>query len=147
MPLLDAEGNVVRLFGIVRNVTHLMEAQDKLKEETARAENSAMLKATFLANMTHEIRTPLNAIVGFSDILSMVDSTEERKEFIRIIHNNCDMLMRLINDIFEASTMDVKPLEIVPREVDFAAEFAVVSPDGERDSTSGDGDRLARHPL
>ena len=126
MPLLDAEGNVVRLFGIVRDVTHLMEAQDKLKEETARAENSAMLKATFLANMTHEIRTPLNAIVGFSDILQMVDSTEERKEFIRIIHNNCDMLMRLINDIFEASTMDVKPLEIVPREVDFAAEFNIV---------------------
>ena len=126
MPLLDAEGNVTQLFGIVRDVTELMEAQEKLKEETARAENSAMLKSTFLANMTHEIRTPLNAIVGFSDILQMIDTPDERKEFIRIIHNNCDMLMRLVNDIFEASTMDIKPLEIVPREVDFAAEFNVV---------------------
>ena len=126
MPLLDAEGNVTSLFGIVRDVTDLMEAQERLKEETARAENSAMLKSTFLANMTHEIRTPLNAIVGFSDILQMIDVPEERKEFIRIIHNNCDMLMRLVNDIFEASTMDIKPLEIVPREVDFAAEFNVV---------------------
>lgn len=126
MPLFDSEGNVTKLFGVVRDVTTLMEAQEKLKEETARAENSAMLKSTFLANMTHEIRTPLNAIVGFTDLLQMVDSPDERKEFIRIIHNNCDMLMRLINDIFEASTMDIKPLEIVPREVDFASEFDIV---------------------
>lgn len=49
--------------------------------------------------MTHEIRTPLNSIVGFSDILQMVETTEERMEFIRIIRNNCDMLLRLINDI------------------------------------------------
>ena len=123
LPVKDSHGKIVALFGIVRDVTELMEAQQRLKEETARAENSAMLKATFLANMTHEIRTPLNAIVGFSDLLHMVDTTEERKEFIRIIRNNCDMLMRLINDIFEASTMDVKPLEIVPAEVDFAQSF------------------------
>jgi len=127
MPLTNSKGEVTQLFGIVRNISDLMEAQERLKEETARAENSTLLKATFLANMTHEIRTPLNAIVGFSDILQMVDSPDERKEFIRIIHNNCDMLMRLINDIFEASTMDIKPLEIVPREVDFAAEFNIVS--------------------
>ena len=123
MPLTNDEGRVTNLFGIVRDVTDLMETQARLKEETARAENSAMLKATFLANMTHEIRTPLNAIVGFSDLLHMVSSTEERKEFIRIIRNNCDMLLRLINDIFEASTMDVKPLEIKPDEVDFAFYF------------------------
>jgi len=127
MPLTGSKGEVREFFGIVRDVTDLMEAQERLKEETARAENSAMLKATFLANMTHEIRTPLNAIVGFSDLLHMVNTTEERKEFVHIIHNNCDMLMRLINDIFEASTMDVKPLEIKPEEVDFAEFFNLIS--------------------
>ncbi len=127
MPLTDSDGNVTEYFGLVRNVSSLMEAQERLKEETARAENSAMLKATFLANMTHEIRTPLNAIVGFSDLLTMVDDPEQHKEFIGIIRNNCDMLMRLINDIFEASTMDIKPLEISPKEVDFAREFAIVA--------------------
>ena len=125
MPLTDEKGNVTCLFGIVRDVTPLMEAQERLKEETARAENSAILKATFLANMTHEIRTPLNSIVGFSDLLHMVGTTEERKEFIHIIRNNCDMLMRLINDIFEASTMDIKPLEIKPEECDFAQFFNI----------------------
>ncbi len=126
MPLFDDEGNVTSLFGLVRDITRLMEAQEHLREETARAENSAMLKSAFLANMTHEIRTPLNAIVGFSDLLQSVSDPGDRKEFIHIIRNNCDMLMRLINDIFEASTMDVTPLSIVPRKVDFAKEFSIV---------------------
>ncbi len=125
MPLSDKDGHTAKLFGIVRNVTSLMEAQQKLKIETARAENSAILKSTFLANMTHEIRTPLNAIVGFSDLLHAVSTTEDRMEFINIIRNNCDMLLRLVNDIFEASTMDSKPIEIKPREVDFAKEFSL----------------------
>ncbi|MCR4603789.1 MAG: transporter substrate-binding domain-containing protein [Prevotella sp.] len=126
MPIYDQDGNLEALFGIVRNITPLMDIQVRLKEETARAKNSGLLKSTFLANMTHEIRTPLNAIVGFSDLLHMVSTTEERKEFIHIIRNNCDMLLRLINDIFEASTIDAKPLEIKPTEVDFAQEFKVI---------------------
>jgi signal transduction histidine kinase len=80
------------------------------------------MKAAFLANMTHEIRTPLNAIVGFSDLLPVVDSHEDRMEFIRIIRNNCDMLMRLINDILEASNVG-QSLAIKPETVDFAKVF------------------------
>ena len=126
MPLTGADGRLKALFGVVRNVTDLMKAQDKLREETARAKNSTKLKATFLANMTHEIRTPLNAIVGFSDLLQTVSDPADRKEIINIIHNNCDMLMRLINDIFETSALDIKPLAIVPQRTDFAKEFNVV---------------------
>ena len=122
VPLTDSEGNITEYFGIARNITDLMDAQERLKEETARAEDSGRLKAAFLANMTHEIRTPLNAIVGFSDILQMVDTTEERMEFIRIIRNNCDMLLRLINDILEASSMG-QALAIVPTECDLKQVF------------------------
>ena len=126
MPITGDDGKVKTLFGVVRDINNLMEAQERLRQETARAENSTLLKSTFLANMTHEIRTPLNAIVGFSDLLQAVEDPAERKEFISIIHNNCDMLMRLINDIFEASSLDIKPLAIVPTRVDFAKEFNVV---------------------
>jgi len=122
VPKFDAEGRPTSYFGIARNITDLMEAQQKLREEKLRAENSGRMKAAFLANMTHEIRTPLNAIVGFSDILQMVESTEERMEFIRIIRNNCDMLLRLINDILEASNMG-QALSIEPESCDFAQVF------------------------
>ncbi len=122
VPSRNEDGNVTSYFGVARDVTDLMEAQQKLKQETCRAENSGRMKSAFLANMTHEIRTPLNAIVGFSDLLPVIDTQEERLEFIRIIRNNCDMLMRLINDILEASSMG-QALAIKPSEVDFAQVF------------------------
>ena len=122
IPIFDSEGKLTGYFGVTRNITELVSIQQKLKEETMRAEDSGRLKSVFLANMTHEIRTPLNAIVGFSDLLPMVDTQEERMEFIRIISNNCDMLLRLINDILEASSMG-QALAIKPTECDFAQVF------------------------
>ena len=98
-------------------------AQEQLRVETARAEDSGRLKAAFLANMTHEIRTPLNAIVGFSDLLPMIDNADEKKELIRVIMNNCDMLLRLINDILEISTMDGNGIIITPEDIDFSRVF------------------------
>ena len=123
IPLFNKEGQLTEYFGLSRNITSLMQAQEKLRVETARAEDSGRLKAAFLANMTHEIRTPLNAIVGFSDLLPMIEDQDEKKEFIRIIRNNCDMLLRLIDDILEASNIESRPLAIQPTDVDFAQAF------------------------
>lgn len=122
IPIFDNNSKLTGFLGVARNITELVSIQQKLKEETIRAEDSGRLKSAFLANMTHEIRTPLNAIVGFSDLLPMVDTQEERMEFIRIIRNNCDMLLRLINDILEASNMG-QALAIKPEECDFAQVF------------------------
>ena len=122
IPNLDKAGKLTSYFGIARNITFLMDAQERLKRETSRAEDSGRMKSAFLANMTHEIRTPLNAIVGFSDLLPVIDTKEERMEFIRIIRNNCDMLMRLINDILEASSMG-QALAIKPAECDVSSVF------------------------
>ena len=123
IPIFNKDGQLTEYFGLARNITELMEAQEKLRIETARAEDSGRLKAAFLANMTHEIRTPLNAIVGFSDLLPMIDDDNEKRELIRIIHNNCDMLLRLISDILEVSDIDSRPMAIEPAYVDFAQAF------------------------
>ena len=123
IPLFDKNGQQTGSFGTIRNMTSLIEAQEKLKEETRRANDSARLKSVFMANMTHEIRTPLNAIVGFSDVLSMIESPEDKKEMVRVIMNNCDMLLRLVNDILEVSTMDANVIKMEPVDVDFSQAF------------------------
>ena len=123
VPLYDKDGQLKEYFGLSRNITNFIETQKQLRIETARAKDSGRLKAAFLANMTHEIRTPLNAIVGFSDLLPMIEDEGEKQEFIRIIHNNCDMLLRLINDILEASDIESRPMDIEPEDVDFAQAF------------------------
>ena len=123
IPIFNKDGQLTEYFGLSRNITEIMQAQEKLRVETAHAEDSGRLKAAFLANMTHEIRTPLNAIVGFSDLLPIIEDQEEKKEMIRIIRNNCDMLLRLIRDILEASNIDSRPMDIKPADIDFAQAF------------------------
>lgn len=123
IPEYDDKGHLKGSFGIWRNINDIMHKQELLKRETERAKDSGHQKSVFLANMTHEIRTPLNAIVGFSDLLQAVESPEEKHEMIRIIHNNCDMLLRLINDILVLSNVDANAMQIRPEMVDFAIEF------------------------
>lgn len=123
VPIFDEKGNMTGFFGIIRNMNRFMLAQEQLKAETQRANESGRLKSVFIANMTHEIRTPLNAIVGFTDLLQMMTTTEEKQELIRVIHNNCDMLLRLIDDIMVISAMDSNGLMIRPEDCDFAHEF------------------------
>jgi signal transduction histidine kinase len=122
-PKFDYFGNIIGHRGVLYDVTKSTLLQHELSEVTKRAEASNQLKSGFMASMTHELRTPLNAIMGFTDILRVIDSPEERTEYIRIVRNNCDMLVRLINDIFEASTITEGPDSIEPTDVDFAKSF------------------------
>jgi signal transduction histidine kinase len=123
IPEFDKEGNLLGAFGVWRNISDLMHKQDLLRSETQRARESGQMKSLFLANMTHEIRTPINAIVGFSEVLTSLTSSEEKKEVIQIIKNNCDMLLRLIDDILTASSLESGHVSIRPVEVDFAKTF------------------------
>lgn len=124
IPEYDEHGKLKGCFGVWRNITDMMHKQEQLRRETERAKDSGHQKSVFLANMTHEIRTPLNAIVGFSDLLQAVDTPDEKREMIRIIHNNCDMLLRLINDILVLSNVDANAMQIRPEQIDFATAFA-----------------------
>ena len=126
IPEYDVNGQLKGSFGIWRNIQGLMRKQEQLKRETERAKDSGHQKSVFLANMTHEIRTPLNAIVGFSDLLQALEDNDQKRELIRIIHNNCDMLLRLINDILVLSSVDSTGLELIPERVDFSKEFDIV---------------------
>ena len=122
-PFFDENGRLEGSYGVVRNVNDLINKQERLKQETERANDSGRLKSVFMANMTHEIRTPLNSIVGFSDVLPMLSTQEEKQEIIRVIMNNCDMLMRLINDILAISSLDTSGISIETKEIDFAISF------------------------
>ena len=124
IPEYDEKGNLKGAFGVWRNIHQLMQKQEQLRQETERANDSGRMKSLFMANMTHEIRTPLNAIVGFSDVLPLLTTPEERQEMIRLIMDNCDMLLRLVNDIQDAASLDISgEVEMLPTRVDFSKYF------------------------
>lgn len=123
IPEYDKNGQLVGAFGVWRDISDLMHKQDQLRKETQRARESGEKKALFLANMTHEIRTPINAIVGFSEIMATLTTSEEKQEVVRIIKNNCDMLLRLMNDILTASSLGTSHMSIEPTDVEFSTAF------------------------
>ena len=89
-----------------RDITESVEAARKLKAAKEQAERSEYLKTSFLANISHEIRTPLNAIVGFSQLMAEVESPEDKAEFCRIIQENNDRLLHLVNELLDLSKIE-----------------------------------------
>ena len=93
--------------GILQNIQENKDREEELIRARKLAEK-AELKQSFLTNMSHEIRTPLNAIAGFSNLLiSEKDlSEEEKQEFVKIIDNNTNILLKLVGDVLELSRLE-----------------------------------------
>ncbi|MDL2208151.1 PAS domain-containing protein [Parabacteroides sp. OttesenSCG-928-O15] len=96
------------LVGICFSIRKFKETEQELIRLRDEAEKSDYLKGLFLANMSHEIRTPLNAILGFSSLIigDQDLGQEERDEFMHIINANCQMLLKLINEILDISRIE-----------------------------------------
>ncbi len=88
----------------------------RLKLEKARqiAENSIRTKSIFLSNMSHEIRTPLNALSGFSAILTDANiDTSTRQQCNEIIQQNSDLLLKLIDDVVDLSSLEIGKMQFL----------------------------------
>lgn len=96
-----------------------IDRQKQIEEELIRARNHAeesdRLKSAFLANISHEVRTPLNAIVGFSDVLPMAQSEEERQQLVELIRQNNAHLLRLFDDLVNMSKLEAGGSEAVSK--------------------------------
>ncbi len=119
----DRSGKVTKYLGIRLNITDQIKYQKVLEQEKEEAQKADKLKSVFLANMSHEIRTPLNAIIGFSELLQTTEDPETRKEFINIINNNNELLLRLISDILDLSKIESGLLELETEKFDMAETF------------------------
>jgi signal transduction histidine kinase len=99
-------------FGYIGNLFEENSNQRKqLELSKEKAEENDKLKSSFLANLSHEIRTPMNAIVGFSDLLSEPNLSEDvRLEYLRIIKNCGINLVSIIEDLIAMSKIDAKQI-------------------------------------
>lgn len=99
---------ILFIISIKRSNKKLQQSQQELEIARKQEENSIRAKSLFLSNMSHEIRTPLNALSGFSSILTeeTIDN-ETRQQCSDIILQNSELLLKLINDVIDLSSLEV----------------------------------------
>lgn len=112
------QDGIIEMLCINYDITPLKETERKLIVARDKAEETDRLKSAFLANMSHEIRTPLNSIVGFSSLLAETDDKKERKEYIKIVETNNELLLQLISDILDLSRIESETFDFVYQNVD-----------------------------
>ena len=119
----DGDGNPLKIVGASMRIDKRKEMESALILARNRAEESDRLKSAFLANMGHEIRTPLNAIVGFADLLSVVQDDENRQQLIQEIQNNNQKLLRIIDGLVSMSEIEAGARSLSVNAVDLNAIF------------------------
>lgn len=106
---LQAEGEDNTAFGYVIVCRDL-----KLSHEVAKLRELDSMKNQFLSLVSHELRTPLTSIMAYSETLlmeGMIDTEEERKEYLQIIYDEGARLSRLINDVLDLTKMEAGKMD------------------------------------
>ena len=111
-PFYGLDKKVEGILAVGREISQRKQVEEELRSAKERAEESDRLKSTFLANMSHEIRTPMNGILGFADLLNDDNlSQEQRKQYVNIISNCGNQLIRVIDDILEISRLETRQIK------------------------------------
>ena len=109
----EVDGNPTRIVGTSMRIDAQKQMEADLIAARNKAEESDRLKTAFLANMGHEIRTPLNAIVGFADLLPVVESEEDRNQLISEIQKNNYKLLNIIDGLVSMSKVEAEAKSLV----------------------------------
>ncbi len=119
IPLLKTDINIdIINFSLRATVTILLVAElyyftslttrteAELYQARILAEEATRAKGDFLANMSHEIRTPMNGIIGMVEVLDTMNSSDEQRQIVGTVRNSAFSLLRIIDDILDASKID-----------------------------------------
>jgi len=111
LPLSDADGGVVGIIGIFRDVTEQKNNQQKIHEAVVRRDQ-------FLAMLSHELRNPLGAIVAATQLLQDGASVDRRQRLLDVLTRQSQQMSRLLDDLLEASRVTQDKIELRKQTLD-----------------------------
>ncbi|WP_442943580.1 ATP-binding protein [Nostoc sp.] len=82
-----------------------------LRDMTERKQ-AELAKQEFLAMISHEVRTPIASIISMASLLLYTELAEEQQDFVEIIYNSGNSLLKIINDFLDFSKVQSGNLEL-----------------------------------
>jgi PAS domain S-box-containing protein len=114
--LPEKNGRKTRLV-MTTDITERIKAAEQMKLAKEKAEASDNLKTLFLNNISHEVRTPLNGILGFAEIITQPDLSEEDKtESLSMLHESSERLLNTITNYMDISLLTSGNLSVHKRD-------------------------------
>jgi len=99
-------------FGVSRDITERIEAEQQLVKAKQDAESASRAKSDFLATMSHEVRTPMNGIIGMSELALGTELTPEQRQYLNAVKVSADNLLCIIDEILDFSKIEAGRLEL-----------------------------------
>ncbi|WP_016954526.1 PAS domain-containing hybrid sensor histidine kinase/response regulator [Catenovulum agarivorans] len=121
------EGECVRIFGSIQDISDKKSAEKALIEAKEAAESGDKSKSEFLATMSHEIRTPLNGVLGMLHLLEQSGLNTQQTKHLKLARNSASTLLNTINDILDFSKLDANKVTLEGQKinlVEYLEEFA-----------------------
>ncbi len=103
LPLVE-EGNVIGTFGISKNVTEIVLAEEKVKKTLEELEMVNANKDKFFSIISHDLKSPFNGLLGISEMLeSDFDelSKDEVKEMVSVMKNLSFSVYALLESLLQ----------------------------------------------
>ncbi len=111
-------GNFIGINGFIRDITERKQAE-KLRQDRKVADQTSKLKEQFIASVSHEMRTPMNAILGMSNLVLKTELDEEQFNYVKNIKNSSEILLGIVNDILEISSIQAGKVKFNYANFDF----------------------------
>ncbi len=105
------------LYGIAQDVSERRRGEDLRKQHEV-AQQAARMKEQFIASVSHEMRTPMNAILGMSNLVLGSELGGEQRGYVQSIKQSSEILLGIVNDILEISTLQNGKIEFDRRPFD-----------------------------
>ena len=128
MPLRDERGQIIGTFGISRDVTAQVRAENTLARQALQltAQNQSLreldrLKDEFIGLISHEIRTPLASIIGYVELLREEGISRPDADLCaEVIQRNAKRLQHLVGDLLFLSQIQSGKMAMEFQDADLA---------------------------
>ena len=110
--LKGADGNVAGFMKVFRDRTDIRTQTETLENRLSEALRLANRKDIFLSTLAHELRNPINAIANAAVVVRRAQDPEHAVKAIEIVERQSATIARLIDDLLDATRIDVGRLRL-----------------------------------